>query len=149
MLPPPRLIVAAAKILCLRGWLDPDDVSEWPASLGAELASLAEQGRRRTGPARLTPDALASRWQARKEAEHERSLPAWSCDCGAVFKRLSPWDCLVQFYRARKDGLLGDLAGEISTNQKGKVTHSGTCPACGRRYADTIARQADPQQTLF
>jgi hypothetical protein len=47
------------------------------------------------------------------------------------------------------DGLVGDLAGAVKRNSKGTVTHSDHCPACDRRFADTIADHANPQQALF
>ncbi len=45
--------------------------------------------------------------------------------------------------------LLGDPAGVIKRDPKGKVKHSDACPGCGRKFADTIALRADPQQRLF
>jgi hypothetical protein len=44
--------------------------------------------------------------------------------------------------------VLGDLAGHV-VRRKGKVKHNDKCPACGARFADTLARRAAPQQPLF
>jgi hypothetical protein len=153
--PPARLIAAAARVLCLRGWLDPDDACEWPAGLAAELTALARQGRCRSCPAPLTPDALADHWEARKQDEYERSLPAWSCDCGALYKLITEAGdgSQDQFWTTTgEDGLLGELAGTIRRYGSGygkRKTKSGTCPACKRPFAETIARQAGPWQLLF
>lgn len=59
-------------------------MGEWPGELARELAALAELGCCRSFPVTLTADALADHWLAHKEDEYERSLPIWTCDCGAA-----------------------------------------------------------------
>lgn len=145
--PPMALIEDAANILCWRGYLDPED-DEIPAEVVAELTELAKEGPCAFCPAPLRPDALADHWVARKQEEYERSLPTWTCDCGAVFKLLSEWGNQQAFYEARDDGLLGDRVGFIRHDGKRRVKHSDACPDCGRSFAVTIARHADPQQAL-
>jgi hypothetical protein len=86
---------------------------------------------------------------ARKQREYEQSLPVWSCDCGAAYKLLVQWGGQEQFYTITEDGLLGDQVGAIHRSSNGKVRQSGTCPGCGLRFADTIARRANPQRALF
>jgi len=54
-----------------------------------------------------------------------------------------------QYYEAREGGLLGDVLGSVRIDGKGRVKHSDACADCGRRFADTVARQTNPQQALF
>jgi hypothetical protein len=158
-------------------------VGEWPDELAGELAALAEQGCCPCCPGccppcpvTLTPDALADHWVAHKEDEYERSLPAWRCDCGAVYKMLSEWEGHIAsysvFYHLGDDALAGPLcagaarpdsdedcvhdscgdilfAGTTHIHGYGRVAHSSACPACGRRFADVIADRASAQQALF
>jgi hypothetical protein len=151
---------AAANYLAMRGWLDPD-AGEWPDGLLAELAGIA-QGNPcgdtcfTTPDGYLNPSVVADHFTQRRQEEWERSLPVWTCACGQDFKMLADQGLgpSESFYEAAADGLLGDHAGGVRRNAKGRVTHSGACPGCGRRFADALARQDDPQQqqqqqTLF
>jgi hypothetical protein len=142
------LIEDAANILCWRGYLDPEG-DEIPADVVDELAQLWHEGPCETCPAWGTADALADHFLARKQHEYERSLPTWACDCGTVYKILTEWGNGQEFYAINGDGLLGDRAGFIKRDSKGKVKHSATCPNCGRSFGDTIARRANPQLSLF
>jgi hypothetical protein len=145
---PSLTIEDAAHVLCVRdGYLDPD-AEEIPEEVFNELAELWRGGPCEICPGWGNPDALADHFLARKQREWEQSLPTWRCDCGAVYKPLDEFGSRW-FYTVVSDGTLGDQAGEIRTNTKGAVKHSGACPNCGRRFADTIARRDDPQQTLF
>jgi hypothetical protein len=148
------LIEAAATYLCRRGHVDPDLDGYIPADVAAELAELAAAGRCPSCPgAGLAPDALADHWETAKTEEYERSLPVWACDCGVSYKLLrepaSPSSGRVEFYHARRGGLLGDAAGFAAYDSKGRVKRSSACPACGRRFADMLADRADPQLALF
>jgi len=120
VMPLDELAGAAARILACRGYVDPHDVGEWPNELAGELAALAElgccpwcPGWCPSCPVTLTPDALADHWVADKEDEYERSLPAWRCDCGAVYKVLSEWEghtaSYSVFYHLGDDALAGPL----------------------------------------
>jgi hypothetical protein len=102
-----ELAEAAARVLCVQGYLDPHDVGEWPDELATELAELAAAGYCPPCPVTLTPDALAGHWVARKEDEYERSLPTWTCDCGTVYKLVSEWGGHQEFYQLGDDALPG------------------------------------------
>jgi hypothetical protein len=142
------IIEDAADVLAFRfDYLDPD-AEEIPEDVVSELAELWRAGPCQTCPGWGNPDALAEHFMARKQREWERSLPTWRCDCGAVYKPLDELGC-QGFYAVAQDGTLGERVGEIRRNTKGVVKHSGACPGCGRRLADTIARRADPQLSLF
>jgi hypothetical protein len=95
---PAELAEAAARVLCLRGYGDPHDAGERPGGLAGELAELAGAGCCTSCPVTLTPDAVADHWLARKEDEHDRALPTWACDCGAVYKVVSEWGGNSDFY---------------------------------------------------
>jgi hypothetical protein len=137
----------AAHVLTIRyDYLDPD-AEEYPPSVLAKLAELAEAGPCEDCPGWPNPDVLAQHFVTRKLQEWERSLPTWTCDCGAVYKPVTEWGA-TRYWHARPDGLLGDVVGDVRTNSKGKVKHSGACP-CGRSFAETVARQTAPQQSLF
>lgn len=99
---------------------------------------------------------LALLWAGERRAEYERAVPAWSCDCGAVYKR-DRWAALHEvIYTVTSD----DLFDEIVASTKGKrgigsiprdayAMNNGGCPSCGRAFKSTIARQADPQTSLI
>lgn len=95
-----------------------------------------------------SPDRLAYHWLELKRDEWERSIPVWRCDCGARYKVLPEWQTEV-FYVAGPDGLLEEPAGEIRRDGKGRVKRSDQCRRCGEELAAVIARQLDPQQSLF
>jgi len=94
-----------------------------------------------TGPAGyLYPSQVADHFMDRREADWERWLPAWACDCGRAFKVAPGWPGTT-FYEASPDGRAGSLAGHVTPDSsRRQVKHSGACPGCGRLFADTIAR---------
>jgi hypothetical protein len=140
-----NFIEDAANVLCWRGYFDPDEDEEIPGELVAELTALYQE----CEICRVRPDGLADHWVARQQAKYERSLPTWTCECGTVFKPVLVWNREQHFYRATDDGLLGDLTGTVRTDARGRIKHSDACAECGRRFAETMGRQADAQQTLF
>jgi hypothetical protein len=156
------VVEEAANCLCVgHSYLDPD-AGQWPSWVLAQLAALWQEGPCDECPV-WGPHALADHFMGRKRREYERALPAWTCDCGAVFKLLG-WGGRREFYRLGDDGMLGDEAGGIHLDSKGRIQHSDSCPGCGRPFAETVSRQtktamklADapagtspaPQQTLF
>ncbi len=142
------LIEAAAHVLCMRGYLDPE-AEEWPDDLVAELVEVWHKGPCEVCPAWGGPHALADHFLSRKQREYEQSLPVWTCDCGAVYKELSEFFDQPGFWELCDDGLLGERIGGVRVNAKGHVKHSDKCPACGRSFADTIDRRTNPQQSLF
>ena len=99
---------------------------------------------------------LALLWAGERRAEYERALPAWSCDCGAVYKR-DRWAALHEvIYRVTPEGLFAEMVG--STRGKRGIgaiprddyaMNNGGCPSCGRSFKATIARQANPQPSLI
>ena len=100
-----ELARAAANILEWRGHLDLDDEEDIPAEVAAELDEMAREGT--CGlclAAALTPDALADHYLGRKQQEYERSLPVWTCGCGAPYKKLATWGSNEDLYRAVDDG---------------------------------------------
>ena len=144
----------AANYLAMRGYLDPD-AEDYPCWVLAELAGLARE--EPCGPLCLTiadgyvhPSSVADHFYTRRQEEWERALPQWACGCGHRYKVIpqSGWPG-DQYFEPGPDGLLGDEAGSVQVNAKGRVSHSGACPYCGARFADTVARQNDPQQPLF
>lgn len=137
----------AACVLTVRDdYLDPD-AEDYPADVLAELAELAKAGPCEICPRWPNPDALADHFITRKRNEWIRSLPIWTCYCGRPYKRITDWGTTC-YYPALADGLLGDCAGKSHVTPKGKVKQSDACP-CGRSFAETVTRQADPQQSLF
>jgi hypothetical protein len=149
--PPLELIEDAANVLCWRGHAEPGEDEEWDLAFLMELAEIARNPcsacRTPEGLCR-TPDEVADHYLERRQQEWERSVPTWTCDCGRLFKVLpgAPGD---SFYDARDDGQLGDLAGYVRHDARGRVKHSDACPGCGRVLADTISARANPQQRLF
>lgn len=143
------IIYAAADILSWDDYLDPE-ADELAAEDIAELLDIY-----RAGPCEHLclwfdlPQAIADHWIARRRDEYERAAPVWECACGARYKCPAWRGNPEEFYHITADGLAGDLAGAVKRNSKGEATHSDDCPACGRRFADTIADQANPQQALF
>ncbi len=83
-----------------------------------------------------------------QRAANIRRLPAWTCDCGAVYRSLGEPGGGQEFYAVTGDGYV-EQAGVVRVTGKGKVRHSDACPGCGRQFAATLARQAEPQQPLF
>ena len=129
-----ELSEAAADVLAWRGYFDLDDI---PGDLVAELAEIASTGRCDSCPGPMCPDNLADHWLNRKQQEWERTIPTWTYDCGQVYKVL-PGD---EFYEAAEGGLLGDPAGCIAVDSKGRVKHSDACRGCGAKFARTVALQ--------
>jgi hypothetical protein len=143
------ILEAAAGILSWNDWLDPeaDELAE------EDLAELLDIYR--AGPCEHLclwfdlPQAIADHWIARRQRQYELAAPVWECACGVRYKCPAWWGNAEEFYHITADGLVGDRAGAVKRNSKGKATHSDDCPACGRRFADTIADQSNPQQALF
>ena len=143
------IIYAAADIVAWHDYLDPE-ADELAAEDIAELLDIYL-----AGPCQHLclwfdlPQAIADHWIARRRNEYERAAPIWECACGAQYKCPDWWGNAEEFYHITVDGLVGDWAGAVKRNSKGKATHSDRCPTCGRRFADTIADRANPQQPLF
>lgn len=99
---------------------------------------------------------LALLWADERRADHERSLPVWSCDCGASYKR-DQWAAEHELiYTITPDGRFDDLVGSTRGNRglgpmprdTDYAMNNGGCPCCGRAFKATIARQRDPQTSL-
>ena len=149
---PPVLDVIdhAAYILQWHGYLDPEADELDPEDV-AELLDIYQAGRC-NDPLCIwfdTPKAIADHWITRRLREFDRAAPVWVCNCGARYKTPAYFGNREEFYHITADGLVGDRAGAVKRNSKGKATHSDHCPACGRRFAGTIADRASPQQALF
>ena len=139
-----ELTVAAAEMLACRGYADTDEHTPEDEELLAELAAVAA-----AVPDAASPTKLADYWIAQRQDAYERSIPTWTCDCGAKFKVFPRWPNDEEFHRVADDGLVGEFAGEIRRNSQGGLKHSSDCPCCGKSFIDTITRQADPQMSLF
>lgn len=138
----------AANYLAMRGYLDPD-AEEWPNWVLADLAGLYQAGPCQFCSEPLNGSDLADHFLARKQEQWERSVPAWTCDCGRKFKVI-PSGPGEEYYEARGDGLMGGIVGCVKLDPKRqKVKHSDACPDCKRRFADTVADQLNPQKALF
>jgi len=143
------IIYAAADILSWHDYLDPE-ADELAAEDIAELLDIYL-----AGPCEHLclwfdlPQAIADHWIARRRDEYERAAPVWECACGARYKCPAWWGNPEEFYHITADGLVGERAGTVKRTSKGKVKQSDCCPACDRRFADTIADRANPQQALF
>ncbi|GIF74166.1 MULTISPECIES: hypothetical protein [Asanoa] len=143
-----EVVDAAAEHLAVRhSYLDPE-ADEWPDWVLAELIVLW-----RAGPCEDCPvwnwKELAHHFMGWWQCEYERALPVWACRCGAVFKVCAAWDRAWDLYRPTADGLLGDAAGAVRLDSKGRVKRSDACPDCNRSFGGTVAEQADPQGCLF
>jgi len=144
-----EMIEDAADVLCMRGYLDPEG-DEIPPEIVADLLDLYLAGQCGLCPGWPSPDNLAEHLLARKQEEWERfGIAPWWCDCGAIYKPLTEFGATTYYATTDPDGLLGDPAGVIKRNAKGQVKHSDRCPACARRFADTVADRVNPQQALF
>ncbi len=138
----------AADFLAARSYLDPDAVRypdwEYPHWVLADLADLAREkpcgpGCRAATGGLLHPSDMADHFQARRQQEWERWLPAWACACDRVFKVIRDFPG-ARFYDCRPDGLLGGHRGDIAIGPRpGTVKASSACPGCGALFADTIA----------
>jgi len=100
---------------------------------------------------------LALLREAEKYADFQRSLPAWSCDCGTVYKR-EQWAAQHEvIYTVTPDGLFDELVASTKGKRgignvprdAGYAMNNGGCPSCARAFKATIARQADPQTSLI
>jgi hypothetical protein len=145
------LIENAADYLCARGYIDPED-EFIPDSVVADLTRLWLAGScGRYCPWRsiqARASVIADHWVAEKQEEYERSVPTWTCDCGATYKVLPDFSAEA-FWTLSHDGLLGEHVGGVKRDRKGHVKGSAKCPACGVAFAETIDRQTNPQQRLF
>jgi hypothetical protein len=102
----------AANILEWRGYLGPDE-DEIPAEVAAGLAEMAREGTCRLCLAPvLTADALADHYLGRKQEEYERSLPVWTCGCGAAYKKVATWGSNEDLYQAVDGSVHGPLCAE-------------------------------------
>jgi hypothetical protein len=146
------VVTQAAKVLVMRGWLDPDSggIPDW---ILADLARLAREPA--CGPLCQAageyrhPSSIADHFLDRRQADWDRAMPVWECDCGRRYK-LAVEPPGLAFYELAEDGRPGDPAGDVELDAAGrKVRNSGSCPACRRRYADTITDRLNPQQALF
>lgn len=147
---PPDLIEDAANILIWRGHLEPGGDGFVPDEIVAQLVALWAEGPCGECPGWGNPDVLAEHLVTRWQCDHERSLPVRTCECGTGFKTLMPFgNQREDFYLAGDDGLLGDHAGWVGRDRKGRVTHSGKCP-CGRSLAEIAGEPARAvQDALF
>lgn len=143
-----EVVEAAADHLAVRhSYLDPES-DEWPDWVLAQLVALWRQGPCEDCPTWNWKE-LAHHFMGWWQREYERAIPTWACACGAVFKVLAAWAKVWEFYRPTDDELLGDQAGHIRLDGKGRAKHSDVCPDCQRSFAAVIAQQADPQGFLF
>ncbi|HKS98932.1 MAG TPA: hypothetical protein VJT31_05315, partial [Rugosimonospora sp.] len=144
-----EVVHAAAWHLAGRhSYLDPE-ADEWPDWVLAQLVALWQQGPCADCPVWNFKE-LAHHFMGWCQREYERALPAWTCACGAVFKVLAGgWHQVWELYRPTDDGLLGDQAGQIRLDTKGRAKRSDVCPDCHRSFAAVVAEQADPQGSLF
>jgi hypothetical protein len=143
-----ELIEDAAYNLEARGYGELED-DVLPPELAAELLDLYRAGPCELCPGWPSPDNLAEHVITKWQVDYDRAAPVWVCDCGARFKCPAYWGNPEDFYHITDDGLVGDPVGGVKRDSKGKVKDSSVCPACGVRFADTIADRANPQQALF
>lgn len=146
-----RVIDLAIGLMDGRGWLDGEHVSD---ELLATLRRLYHahpvcqitvtftgdpwHDAHAARPAQYLVAALEAEWHE----QWERELPTWTCACGSTFKQCESLGRTVMHRIA--DGMLGSVVGTVSA--KGR---NGRCPDCGRDFAETIARENDPQMLLF
>jgi hypothetical protein len=147
-----EVVAYAADHLAMRHsfMLAPDD-DEWPFWIFAQLVTMWQQGPcgRCISRKLWNWKELAHHFMGCKEEEYDRALPTWTCECGAPFKLMHTFGDAWEFCQPDEDGLSGDQVGAIALDSKGRVKRSDACPACGRSFAGTIARRADPQGSLF
>ena len=152
------IVDAALDYMSHRDWYyaegddDPDVLAQLKRLYAADLQPTPCSGSLLSD----TGVTLALLWADERRAEYERALPAWSCDCGAVYKR-DTWAAQHEvIYTVTPDGLLDELVG--STRGKRGIAaiprdayamNNGGCPSCGRAFKTTIARQADAQTSLI
>lgn len=99
---------------------------------------------------------LALRWYDEWREAYERSLPVWTCDCGAIYKR-EQWSVGHEtVFTVTPDGLFDRFVGS-TRGKRGIGTiapdptdpmNNGGCPSCRRAFKTTIARQTDPQTSF-
>ena len=144
------IIEDAASVLTAHyDYLDPE-AEDIPGTVFYELAELWAAGPCDLCPGWGNPGALADHFMARKQEEWERfGIAPWWCDCDAIYKPLDEFGATTFYQTTGPDGRLDEPAGIIKRNSKGKVKRSDSCPKCGRSFADTIDRRANPQQSLF
>ena len=153
------IIEAALDYMCAKGWYDVDEDGDDPEVI-ADIERLYTpdlQPTPNTGSILAdTGFTLALLWEAERYAEFQRSLPTWSCDCGAAYKR-EQWSARHEvIYTVTPDGLFDELVASTQ-GKRGIGTiprddyamNNGGCPTCGRAFKATIARQADPQTSLI
>lgn len=157
-----RVVEDAANYLAMRGYLDPED-DGYPDWLLAELVAVAGQGScGELCPHPLDGSRLADHFLAGKQEQWETSIPVWACDCGTGYKILAEMGSTEDFYEIRADGMLGDQAGHIRYDSRGRYKasydHTGErrlsdkCKSCGREFAAIVAARAAgavPHQMTF
>jgi hypothetical protein len=138
--PDPRLIDDALWYL----WAVKDYIGGPPADdaaraeidrIAAELTDLA----RGCELCRVDGEGLACHYLNDKQAEWERSLPAWRCGCGALYKRVAErfasGDSRDEFYHLGEDPPCGPLCAGASQPLGGEDCPHESCgdilfPAC-------------------
>jgi len=148
------LVVASAlDVLVAKGWLvdgaDEQLVSELHHIHQTNATVRFSDGLPHDKLAACVGEHLAGTYERERQEEWERSLPAWSCDCGRAYKVVAgglPSRPDDEFYALRGDGLPGELVG---TSRGVGISRNKSCLTCGREFARTVARQADPQLPLF
>jgi hypothetical protein len=118
--PDPRLVGDALWYLCaIKGYIDEppfdDDAQAEIDRIAAELTGLA----RECELCRLDGEGLALHFLNGKQEEWERSLPAWRCGCGALYKRVTegpaaPDGGYDEFYQLGEDPPHGPLCSGAS-----------------------------------
>jgi hypothetical protein len=151
------VVTIAVDVLAAKGWFEeePDD------ALIVALHRLYRANQVCQVEVRYTSeplhDMLASRpgehladfYQNECQEAWERTVATWTCDCGQTYKVLPgglPGRPDDRFYRLGVDGVLGALVG---TTRGIGISHNKACPGCGRDFATTVKRLADPQLRLF
>lgn len=92
---------------------------------------------------------LAGFYENECQEAWERTVATWTCDCGQTYKVLPgglPGRPDDRFYRIVEDGVLGALVG---TTRGIGISHNKACPGCGRDFATTVRRLADPRLRPF
>ncbi len=150
------VVQIAVDVLIGKGSIEPEDVDD---DLIATLRRLYRENPICQTKVVFTDDAWRNMYAARPgeylaavlhhewQEEWERSLPLWTCACGATFKLSESFSHGQQMHRVA-DGMLGDLVGSVD-GRGHCAARNRDCPDCGRAFAGTIARREDPQLGLF
>lgn len=159
-----QMVELALDYMVSRGWIDAECADEVEPDLRRLYRADTTGLIRRPEPIKLTGDLmtdlclarpreyLAHAWECEQIEEYERSVPIWECACGSEFKNdPGRWGSKPnnRFYRIAEDDTFGELVGTLRGHGSGKEERNDACPDCGRRFAETIQRQLDPQLSLF